>query len=187
MDDNSQLGLIQIAVWCIGEYGDALVRLCNGMDDEPSFPPVSESDILSLLDKCLRLHNSDVLTKSLVINSLLKLSVRFSAESKNRISDLISPYRSSMSLELQQRSSEFSLLLTSRWDSIRGKLLAKMPVLDEVPCCALLCHSLLCCAMLYCAVLCCTLPFHGMVWTVLRCTLLFCTVSLLFCSAKSHS
>jgi hypothetical protein len=36
-----------------------------------------------------------------------------------------------MNLELQQRGLEYSGLLTSRWDGLRGELLAKMPIIDE--------------------------------------------------------
>ena len=37
-----------------------------------------------------------------------------------------------MSLELQQRSAEYSALLSaSQWDGLRKELLGKMPVLDE--------------------------------------------------------
>ena len=132
VDDSSQLGLVQITVWCIGEYGDSLIRTCLPVDEDTnSYPAASETEVINALDKCLRLHNADVMTKSLIISSLLKLSVRFSPSCNATITELISSFKNSMSLELQQRSSEFSLLLTSRWNGIRGDLLGKMPVLDE--------------------------------------------------------
>jgi hypothetical protein len=57
--------------------------------------------------------------------------VRLPAHNKQRIADIVAPYQNSMSLELQQRGSEFSMLLTDRWDRLRGDLLGKMPILDE--------------------------------------------------------
>ena len=144
VEDSSQLGLLQVAIWCIGEYGSQLARDCPPLpsgpgDSEPNsgafsqgYPAVSEGDIIALMAKCLHLHNVDLATKSLILNSLVKLSVRLSPQSKQAIVDLITPFRSSMSLELQQRSSEYSVLLgASKWEGLRRELLEKMPILDE--------------------------------------------------------
>jgi hypothetical protein len=70
-------------------------------------------------------------TRAFVLNAWMKLSVRFSAQSKERIGQLIAPFQSSMSLELQQRSTEYGVLLGTQWDGLRSNLLDKMPVLDE--------------------------------------------------------
>lgn len=132
VEDLSQFGLLQIGIWCIGEYGAMLTRFLPALDSEtPAFDAVRGSDIVDLLDRSLRLHNADTNLKCLVLSSLFKLSSRLSAETKAYIADVVATFQNSMSLELQQRSSEFSLLLTSRWDSIRPELVAKMPILDE--------------------------------------------------------
>lgn len=132
LEDTSQLGLVQAAVWCIGEYGALLVTDCAAVDaSSPSYAAISEDQVLALLDKCSRLHNVDVSTKGIVINTLMKLTTRFSLSSKQKIMSMIAPFQSSMSVELQQRSTEYTVLLTSYPDNLRKELLDKMPVLDE--------------------------------------------------------
>lgn len=87
--------------------------------------------MISLFDRCLKIYNADITTKGLILNALMKLSVRFTS-SRKAISDLITPFQTSISLELQQRSSEYSILLSSQWDSLRGEIMGKMPVVDQV-------------------------------------------------------
>lgn len=132
MEDTAQLGLLQVAVWCIGEYGSLLTRDCPAPDAESAaYSGIPEQDIVNLLDKCSRSHNADTSIKALVVNALMKLTVRFSPSVKQGIAELIAPYRHSMSLELQQRSCEYSVLLGGKWENLRREVLDKMPVLDE--------------------------------------------------------
>ena len=131
-EDTSQQGLLHVAVWCVGEYSDLLVRPCPAVDSEgESYTAVAEFEVVAVCDKCLKLYNVDTTTKGLILNSLMKLAARVSPAARQIIKELIAPYRSSMSLELQQRSAEYSVLLESKWDSLRGELMGKMPVLDE--------------------------------------------------------
>ena len=130
--DTSQQGLLHVAVWCIGEYSDLLVQHCAPLDSEgESYTAVSEFDVVAMCEKCLKLYNVDTTTKGIILNALMKLSARVSPAARKVIKDIISPYRSSMSLELQQRSAEYSVLLDSQWDALRGELMGKMPVMDE--------------------------------------------------------
>jgi AP-1 complex subunit gamma-1 len=141
VEDSTMFGLSQVAIWCIGEYGGSLLQSCNVPTDNENngnsssngnYSPVSENEIISLLEKCSKQHNADASIKGLVINALMKLSVRFnSPSSKSLISDIIAPYCHSMSLELQQRSCEYTMLLGNQWDHLRKDLLDKMPILDE--------------------------------------------------------
>jgi hypothetical protein len=108
------------------------VRNCAAPDsDGEAYTAVSELDVVAMCDKCLKIYNSDATTKGLILNALVKLSVRVSSSAKKQIRELILPFKSSMSLELQQRSSEYSVLLDTQWESLRGEVLGKMPVLDE--------------------------------------------------------
>lgn len=127
--DTSQITLVHVAIWCIGEYGELLVRACSepGVD----YPGIAEADVVTLLDSCLRLHNADVTTKSYVLNALIKLTTRVSPTVRGRILTIMNSYRGSLVLELQQRSAEYATLLSGQWDSLRTELLGKMPVLDE--------------------------------------------------------
>lgn len=134
LEDTSQVGMLHVGIWCVGEFGDLLIRNSPSIDDDNStaYGAIAEVDVLTLLDKCMRVHNADNSTKSLLLNSLVKLSVRFSnGASRATIKDLLAPFRTSMSLELQQRSVEYTKLLTGQWDGIRADLLGKMPVIDE--------------------------------------------------------
>ena len=131
-EDTSQQGLLHVAVWCVGEYSDLLVKSCPAVDSEgESYSAVAEFEVVAVCDKCLKLYNVDTTTKGLILNSLMKLAARVTPAARQIIKELIAPYRSSMSLELQQRSAEYSVLLDPKWDSLRGELMGKMPVLDE--------------------------------------------------------
>lgn len=134
LEDTDQFGLLQVAIWCIGEYGEFLVRDCPPPDNDSSlatFSAIPEADVVKLMDKCSKLHNADIATKALVLNALVKLAVRFSPAIKPTILELIKPFRHSMSLELQQRSTEYAVLLDNRWEGLRSQVLEKIPVLDE--------------------------------------------------------
>jgi AP-1 complex subunit gamma-1 len=142
LDDTSQTGYLQVGIWCIGEYGSLLLQGCprpsNDADvlfsNTPSsgFSSVLESEVVSTLCKFFKLHNADVATKSLILNALLKLTAHVSFAAKETIQAALAPFRQSMNLELQQRSSEYDVLLgRGDWDALRGEILAKMPVVDE--------------------------------------------------------
>lgn len=133
-EDCAQFGLLQVAIWCVGEYGAHLLKDCPSPDNDPngqSHAALTEEDIVALLEKCTKHHSADIATKALVLNALMKLTVRLSANITPHIVALIAPYRHSMSLELQQRSSEYSVLLGGKWSDLRRQLLDKMPVLDD--------------------------------------------------------
>jgi len=134
LEDTSQIGMVHVGIWCIGEFGDLLTREVSLTDSDGSlstYPPVIIAEILNLLEKCMKLHNSDNVTKSFILNALIKLTIRFPANAKSVITDLILPFQTSISLELQQRSVEYIKLLTSDWDNIRKDLFGKMPIIDE--------------------------------------------------------
>jgi AP-1 complex subunit gamma-1 len=132
LEDSSQLGLVQVAVWCIGEYGSLLTADCGAVEPGgATHSAISETDVLNLLEKCLRLHNVDNPTRAIVLNALMKLTVRFTPYARERIGKLMAPFQNSMSLELQQRSTEYGVLLSAQWEGLRRELMDKMPVLDE--------------------------------------------------------
>lgn len=139
LEDTNQIGVLQTGLWCIGEYGEHLLVACPSYAGEAAqggavggYPGVQEKEVLALVDKCMRLHNADTAVKALGLNSLVKLSVRFSAPgSAETIQRLLGNYTSSMNMELQQRGVEYSALLGGTYASIRANLLGRMPVLDE--------------------------------------------------------
>jgi AP-1 complex subunit gamma-1 len=91
--------LNQVASWCIGEYADVLINKGRTPDD-----------IIGALNKLVKSHLSSKSTKSYAINAMAKLTNRVNHESLITIQSQVKEYGSSMILELQQRSVEFSAL-----------------------------------------------------------------------------
>jgi AP-1 complex subunit gamma-1 len=127
--DTQHQTLVQVGVWCIGEFGDLLVAQDKPNDargDEESISiTVSEADTLDLLEQILRNPISSAITRQYTLTALLKLSSRFSHTSISRIRDIISHFKNSINVELQQRSCEY--LQMFHWEQIRSQVLERMP------------------------------------------------------------
>uniref|UniRef100_A0A672NM60 AP-1 complex subunit gamma-1-like n=1 Tax=Sinocyclocheilus grahami TaxID=75366 RepID=A0A672NM60_SINGR len=100
LDDISQQPLVQVASWCIGEYGDLLV---SGQCEEEE--PI-QVDVLDVLEGLLVSNLSAPVTRGYSLTAIMKLSTRFS--SVNRIKKVVSIYGSSIDVELQQRAVEYN-------------------------------------------------------------------------------
>ncbi|XP_047319788.1 AP-1 complex subunit gamma-2-like [Impatiens glandulifera] len=120
--------LVRVAVWCIGEYGEMLVNNVGMLDKEAPIT-VTESDAVDVVETAIKCHSSDLTTKAMCLNALLKLSLRFPVCSE-RIKAMFIQYKGSIVLELQQRSLEFNSIL-ERHQNMRSVLVEEMPVLDE--------------------------------------------------------
>uniref|UniRef100_A0A672NU11 AP-1 complex subunit gamma-1-like n=1 Tax=Sinocyclocheilus grahami TaxID=75366 RepID=A0A672NU11_SINGR len=103
LDDISQQPLVQVASWCIGEYGDLLV---SGQCEEEEPIQVSEDEVLDVLEGLLVSNLSAPVTRGYSLTAIMKLSTRFS--SVNRIKKVVSIYGSSIDVELQQRAVEYN-------------------------------------------------------------------------------
>jgi len=123
-EDASQTGLVYTAVWAIGEFGPVLLQPAEKFEGDGYYDALSEAEVLELLEKTRRRHDSTIIARSMIMNAYAKLYVRFS-ESQAHISELLHAYRSSMNLELQARSCELSTLVASQIDD---SWLAQMPV-----------------------------------------------------------
>ncbi|XP_041376588.1 AP-1 complex subunit gamma-1-like isoform X2 [Gigantopelta aegis] len=128
-DDISQQSLVQVAAWCIGEYGEQL--FIETLEDEPPLD-ATEEDVVNLLDRVLANNNSSCITKEYAITALMKLSSRFK-HSNAHIQRVLQTYGSSTDVELQQRSVEYISLFNS-YDNMRSALLEHMPLLDHSKC-----------------------------------------------------
>jgi len=117
--DSTQPVLLQLSVWCVGEYGELLVGSASP-DGEPAPDP---HKVVSLLAGVLRSPVADMVTKEYTINALMKLTSRFagSPAAIELIHKQLAQYSTSMSLELQQRSVEYAALL--KLSSISGGVL----------------------------------------------------------------
>ena len=84
----------QIGGWCIGEFGDLLVGDC--LLDEPI--NVTTSSVLDLLNNILIARTSSIITRELVLTSVMKLSSRFPSEN-GRIRTMVRPvFKESLNL-----------------------------------------------------------------------------------------
>ncbi|XP_019881843.1 AP-1 complex subunit gamma-1 isoform X2 [Aethina tumida] len=120
--------LTQVAVWAIGEYGDLLLQAT--LDDDPSYKPPTEEEVLELYQKLLWSPQNTVTTRQYALMSLTKLSTRFT-NTVNKIQQIISSFCSSLHIELQQRGVEYSQLF-GKYSHLRPALLEKMPPMEVI-------------------------------------------------------
>ncbi|XP_054989956.1 AP-1 complex subunit gamma-like 2 isoform X5 [Sorex araneus] len=125
-EDISQQPLVQVAAWCIGEYGDLLLA---GSCEETEPLQVEEEEVLSLLERVLQSHLSLPATRGYALTALMKLSTRFSGDI-NRIRQVVSIYGSCLDVELQQRAVEYNALFR-KYDHMRAAILEKMPLVER--------------------------------------------------------
>ncbi|KAL8613855.1 AP-1 complex subunit gamma-1 [Nucella lapillus] len=121
----AQQPLVQVASWCLGEYGDQIFS--GNVDDEEPLQ-VTEDEVVDMLERIVGSANSAVVTKEYAITALMKLSSRFTA-TVPRIRQIMSVYGSSTNMELQQRSVEYTSLFKA-YDHLRPALLEHMPLIE---------------------------------------------------------
>uniref|UniRef100_A0A182PCW6 AP-1 complex subunit gamma n=1 Tax=Anopheles epiroticus TaxID=199890 RepID=A0A182PCW6_9DIPT len=105
--------LVQVAVWTIGEYGEA-----GGFD---------EFELIEHYRQLLWAPQLSITTKQYILVSLAKISVRINGCTPE-IQNIINAFRVHMNIDLQQRANEFSQLFTN-YKHLRTSLLEKMPKL----------------------------------------------------------
>ncbi|XP_074090932.1 AP-1 complex subunit gamma-like 2 isoform X2 [Macrotis lagotis] len=124
--DISQQPLVQVAAWCIGEYGDLLL---SGMCEDTEPLQVQEEEVLALLERVLQSHLSLPATRAYALTALMKLSTRLQGDN-NRIRQIVSIYGSCLDIELQQRAVEYNALFR-KYDHMRSAILEKMPLAEH--------------------------------------------------------
>ncbi|XP_020753001.2 AP-1 complex subunit gamma-like 2 isoform X2 [Odocoileus virginianus] len=125
-EDISQQPLVQVAAWCIGEYGDLLLE---GTCEETEPLQVEEDVVLALLERVLQSHMSLPATRGYALTALMKLSTRLHGDN-NRICQVMSIYGSCQDVELQQRAVEYNALFR-KYDHLRAAVLEKMPLVER--------------------------------------------------------
>ncbi|XP_065796587.1 AP-1 complex subunit gamma-like 2 isoform X3 [Muntiacus reevesi] len=125
-EDISQQPLVQVAAWCIGEYGDLLLE---GTCEETEPLQVEEDMVLTLLERVLQSHMSLPATRGYALTALMKLSTRLHGDN-NRICQVMSIYGSCQDVELQQRAVEYNALFR-KYDHLRAAVLEKMPLVER--------------------------------------------------------
>eukprot|EP01125_Pyxidicula_operculata_P002214 TRINITY_DN12124_c0_g1_i1.p1 TRINITY_DN12124_c0_g1~~TRINITY_DN12124_c0_g1_i1.p1 ORF type:complete len:910 (-),score=257.07 TRINITY_DN12124_c0_g1_i1:67-2796(-) len=130
--DISQQSLNQVGVWCIGEFGDVLLKTApppqEHDDEEESLPPSQPApdDVIDLIEKILDNVTTNLVTRKYCLTALLKLSVRFNGSGLQKIQTIVTKYQQNINIELQQRASEYHEYIN--WDpNSRSKILAPLP------------------------------------------------------------
>ena len=123
-NNTEQLGLVLLAVWCIGEFGELLVK-DFWLSNDFSFPAVNICDVVSLLKVLLESQSCEY-CKEFVLTSLVKLAVKIGS-CRSLCRDIIETQTKSLNLELQQRACEYFCLLGDSWAGGLAPLFEKMP------------------------------------------------------------
>ncbi|KAM9789749.1 AP-1 complex subunit gamma-like 2 [Neosynchiropus ocellatus] len=126
LKDISQQSVVQVACWCIGEYGDLLLK---GECEEMEPVQVTEDNILDALETVLQSHMSSPATRGFALTATMKLSTRIT-ENVDRIRSIVSIYGSCIDVELQQRAVEYNALF-KKYDHMRAAVLERMPVIEK--------------------------------------------------------
>uniref|UniRef100_A0A8C6Y1D7 AP-1 complex subunit gamma n=1 Tax=Naja naja TaxID=35670 RepID=A0A8C6Y1D7_NAJNA len=125
LGDYSQQPLVQVASWCIGEYGDLLV---SGQCEEEEPIQVTEDEVLDVLESILVSNLTASVTRGYALTAIMKLSTRFTC-TVNRIKKVVSIYGSSIDVELQQRAVEYNALF-KKYDHMSNDI---TPVISTAP------------------------------------------------------
>ncbi|KAL2135360.1 hypothetical protein VTI74DRAFT_8886 [Chaetomium olivicolor] len=123
--DITQESLTQAGAWCIGEYGDALLR-GGQYEEEELVQEVKEHEIIDLFSTILNSSYATQVTTEYLITALVKLTTRLSdAAQIERVRRILQTHQTSLDVEVQQRAVEFGNLFA--YDQIRRGVLEKMP------------------------------------------------------------
>ena len=125
-ENSGSAGLVQLAVWAMGEFGASLVQqTVQGPDGVES--SVGEVELCDYFGELLALRPADII-RQYILTALIKLTVRMPGM-KGRLVDLINGETTAMSVEIQQRACEYLKLLDAYWDRVRVGLLEPIPSL----------------------------------------------------------
>lgn len=123
--DITQESLTQAGAWCIGEYGDSLLR-GGQYEEEELVHEVKQHEIIDLFSTILNSSYATQVTTEYIITALIKLSTRLSDPAQvDRVRRLLQTHQTSLDVEVQQRAVEFGNLFA--YDQIRRGVLEKMP------------------------------------------------------------
>ena len=123
--DITQESLTQAGSWCIGEYGDVLLK-GGSYEEEELVKEVKESEVIDLFSLILNSNYASQTSTEYIITALMKLTTRFSDPAQvERVRRLLQTHQTSLDVEVQQRAVEYGNLFS--FDQIRRGVLEKMP------------------------------------------------------------
>ena len=127
-DDGSQRGLLVVAIWCIGEYGDLLLNPysytpapdASDLASAPvtiTFMELDPMTVVKSVENVINRHSCPEYIKQRALTCFAKLTDRFSdkgdAAALDLLQKLVKKHEVSHSLELQLRSCEYNALLNA--------------------------------------------------------------------------
>lgn len=125
----NQVGMVQLGIWLVGEFGEMLV---NGSARDPDGNPivVDEEEIIELLEKILEDHikkgeRSDTVI-CWVLTALSKLTIRLKTIHA-KVKEIVEQYTDHMNVEIQQRACEYLQLFDTKWDEERHGIFEPIP------------------------------------------------------------
>lgn len=123
--DITQESLTQAGAWCIGEFGDSLLR-GGQYEEEELVQEVKEHEIVDLFTTILNSSYATQVTTEYIITALIKLTTRLTEPAQiERVRRLLENNQTSLDVEVQQRSVEYGNIFA--YDEIRRGVLEKMP------------------------------------------------------------
>ena len=123
----SEEGLVKVALYTFGELGNLLVtNSVLGPDNETII--ITDQILLGLIDQiqCKKYDNCS--TKEYLLNCLVKLSVRLNETNIERIRGMIESENNSFYPEVQQRASEYLVLLRPNLKVLKQRILEGIPM-----------------------------------------------------------
>ena len=134
-DDGSQRGLLNVGIWCIGEYGDLLLKpysynppSSSGNIEEALTPPaetpvtvsfmaLEPGAVVDIVDEVMNRHSCPLEVKQRGLTCFTKLRERFAnvadGATLEKLQTLVKKYEGSHSLEMQLRACEYGALINA--------------------------------------------------------------------------
>jgi AP-1 complex subunit gamma-1 len=125
-DDGTQRGLLNVGIWCIGEYGDLLLSPYSYnpplSSDElapatVTFMALEPSAVVEIVEQVMNRPSCSLEVKQRVLTCFTKLQERFvdsgDAATLDKLQNLVKKHEGSHSLELQLRSCEYGALINA--------------------------------------------------------------------------
>jgi AP-1 complex subunit gamma-1 len=128
-DDGTQIGLLVVGIWCIGEYGDLLLKpysytppsdvtdVTGGNIVSISFTAIDPASVVNTVEEVVTRHTCPEKVKERAITCFTKLSERYAnsgdSDTIERLHKHVKKHSKSHTLELQLRSCEFDALISA--------------------------------------------------------------------------
>ncbi|KAH3766242.1 clathrin-adaptor gamma chain [Pelomyxa schiedti] len=131
LKDMSQPYLLQVALWCIGEYGDYLISSAPASDpaEEEPIAEVSAPQVVELMEQIFAIPFLSELNQQFALTAAIKLTSRLPSTYSPKLLALVSKYLTNMYLEVQQRACEY--INISKWENIKNLVLQHVPPKEE--------------------------------------------------------